>query len=130
MAKAELYPDLELPTIDELGKEGFEFIRYKNPRDQVFVDPDFYYCYQETLFSELLRDMVLSDSMLLKAFKKKADGDKSAETASYTELTSKDSEGLRVDYGMLPGMIVDQKSPDFMKTVEQLKELDTKIVLN
>ena len=28
---------------------------------------------------------------------------------------------------MLPGMIVDQKSPDFMKTVEQLKELDTKI---
>ena len=44
LAKAELYPDLELPTIDELGKEGFEFIRYKNPRDQVFVDPDFYYC--------------------------------------------------------------------------------------
>jgi nuclease (SNase domain protein) len=127
LAKAELYPDLELPTIDELGKEGFEFIRYKNPRDQVFVDPDFYYCYQETLFSELLRDMVLSDSTLLKAFKKKADGDKSAETASYTELISKDSEGLRVDYGMLPGMIVDQKSPDFMKTVEQLKELDTKI---
>ena len=53
--------------------------------------------------------MVLSDSTLLKAFKKKENGDKSAETASYTELISKDSEGLRVDYGMFPGMIVDQK---------------------
>ena len=45
LSKAELYPDLELPTIKELGELGFEFIRYKNPRDQVFVDPDFYFFY-------------------------------------------------------------------------------------
>ena len=62
LSKAELYPDLQLPTIHELGELGFEFIRYKNPGGQVYVDPDFYFIYQYPLFSDLLRKLIVLDS--------------------------------------------------------------------
>ena len=62
LSKAELYPDLQLPTIHQLGELGFEFVRYKNPGSQVYVDPDFYFVYQYPLFSDLLRKLIVIDS--------------------------------------------------------------------
>ena len=50
-AKAEVYPDLELPTLGELGEHGWRYIRYRakerttNP--DFYVDPDFYFIYPE-----------------------------------------------------------------------------------
>ena len=44
LSKAELYPDLSLPTIKELNKYGFQFIRYKQSK-QAYPDPDFYLNY-------------------------------------------------------------------------------------
>lgn len=58
MARAELYPDLELPRIDELTRLGFRFIRYKDKEREplgMFVDPDFYIYYSHIIFSELLK---------------------------------------------------------------------------
>ena len=58
MAKAELYPDLELPRVDDLVKLGFRFIRYKDKEREInsgFVDPDFYVYYSHIIFSELLK---------------------------------------------------------------------------
>lgn len=58
MAIAELYPDLELPTIGELRKLGFAFLRYKEKErelDNLFVDPDFYFCYAHITVAEVLR---------------------------------------------------------------------------
>lgn len=58
MANAELYPDLELPRVDDLVKLGFRFIRYKDKERELnsgFVDPDFYMYYSHIIFSELLK---------------------------------------------------------------------------
>lgn len=62
LSKAELYPDLQLPTIHELGELGFEFVRYKNPGGQIYVDPDFYFVYQYPLFSDLLKRLIVIES--------------------------------------------------------------------
>lgn len=44
LSTAELYPDLDLPSIKELNQYGFQFIRYKNTK-QAYPDPDFYLNY-------------------------------------------------------------------------------------
>lgn len=62
LAKAELYPDLELPTVDELLEAGFEIYRDKNVNNQtnrVFVDPDFYFIYGQALGCEIFRNNFL-----------------------------------------------------------------------
>lgn len=50
-AKAEIYPDLELPTLGELGKHGWRYIRYRSKertsKPDFYVDPDFYFIYPE-----------------------------------------------------------------------------------
>ena len=44
LAKAELYPDLDLPTIKELSKCGWKYLKYKGEK-RIYVDPDFYIVY-------------------------------------------------------------------------------------
>ena len=44
LATAEVYPDLDLPSLKELEKRGFYFLRYKNTK-QAYPDPDFYITY-------------------------------------------------------------------------------------
>lgn len=60
LAQAEIYPDLELPTIQELKDDGFQFIRYKFQDNRVYPDPDFYFIYPHILTSQLLRESVLT----------------------------------------------------------------------
>ena len=60
LAKAELYPDLELPTIEEMKKVGYEFIRYKFQDERVYVDPDFYFIYPNTLSSQIIREALIN----------------------------------------------------------------------
>ena len=61
LAQAEVYPDLELPTIGELGKKGFIFLRYKEKardKDDLFVDPDFYFYYPYSTMAEIMRNTI------------------------------------------------------------------------
>ena len=56
-AKAEVYPDLELPKISELGKLGWRYIRYRAKERQkpdFFIDPDFYFTYPALTFGRAL----------------------------------------------------------------------------
>ena len=57
LGKAEIYPDLELPTLDELSYLKYDFIRYHSAKDNTrkFVDPDFYFIYAHQLTHEILR---------------------------------------------------------------------------
>lgn len=59
LSSAELYPDLELPTLEELSKAGYNFIHYSN-EDRVYPDPDFYFTYSYVLMSQLIREAVLN----------------------------------------------------------------------
>lgn len=58
-SQAELYPDLELPTLEELSKIGYSFIRYSN-KDRVYPDPDFYFTYSYVLVSAIIREAILN----------------------------------------------------------------------
>lgn len=60
ISKAELYPDLELPRLDEMAQLGWNFVRYKFQDSRVYVDPDFYFVYLAQLSSQMIRDMVLN----------------------------------------------------------------------
>ena len=56
LAKTELYPDLELPTIKEMEAVGYQFIRYKFQDNRTYVDPDFYFIYPNKLSSQIIRE--------------------------------------------------------------------------
>lgn len=59
LSEAELYPDLELPTLNELAENGFNFIHYSNEH-RVYPDPDFYFTYSYVLVSQIIRETVLN----------------------------------------------------------------------
>ena len=60
LAKAEVYPDLELPTIDELESTGYKFIRYsRNRENRVYPDPDFYFVYGYAYSAQMLRKTII-----------------------------------------------------------------------
>lgn len=58
LAQAEVYPDLELPKMEELERTGFEFIRHKLEKQRVYPDPDFYFVYGHILQSQIFRETV------------------------------------------------------------------------
>lgn len=60
ISHAELYPDLELPTIAEMNSLGYDFVRYKFQDTRTYVDPDFYFVYLTRLSSQILRETILN----------------------------------------------------------------------
>ena len=59
LAQVELYPDLELPTLNELSKLGYGFIRYKTDTNRIFPDADFYFVYLHAYSSEMIREAIV-----------------------------------------------------------------------
>lgn len=60
LSQAEVYPDLELPTVKELDSLGFKFIRYmKKDSSRVYPDPDFYFVYGYTYSSQMLKKSIV-----------------------------------------------------------------------
>lgn len=57
VARAELYPDLDLPTIDELSALGWRFAKWAN-ENRVYVDPDFYVCYSFQYSARIAKEIV------------------------------------------------------------------------
>ena len=60
ISHAELYPDLELPTLAEMSTLGYDFIRYKFQDNRTYVDPDFYFVYLTRLSSQILRETIIN----------------------------------------------------------------------
>ena len=54
LAYAETYPDLDIPSIDELSQLGYKFIKYNNS-DQIFPDPDFYMIYGYEYTAQIIK---------------------------------------------------------------------------
>ena len=65
LAKAELYPDLQLPTIEEMAEAGF--VLYRNKKisnyavNPTYPDPDFYFLYAQTLSNEVFKNAILNN---------------------------------------------------------------------
>ena len=59
LSDAELYPDLELPTLKELEETGYPLMRHKM-QNRTYPDPDFYFVYPYQKTSEIIRETVRS----------------------------------------------------------------------
>lgn len=62
ISAAEIYPDLELPTIAELNAYGFTYIKYKIfDTSRIYPDPDFYFVYGATTTNKIIRDSIINN---------------------------------------------------------------------
>lgn len=57
LAQVELYPDLDLPSLQELGQLGFRYIKYSG-KNRSYPDPDFYIVYNYPYTSLIIKKMV------------------------------------------------------------------------
>lgn len=117
LSKVELYPDLEIPTLDELRQRGYAYIRYNlSNTNRAYPDPDFYMVYSNSysaaiikaqiknFFDELnnpevdtekLEEIVLSDSETGEAFFAKLDEAVGLSLIGQNEVAELTSEELK-----------------------------------
>lgn len=57
LSKAELYPDLDIPTLEELAKKGYRFVKYSG-KNRMYPDPDFYVVYSFPYTAMIIKDMI------------------------------------------------------------------------
>lgn len=90
LAQAELYPDLDIPTIEELAKLGYRYVKYTGA-NRVYPDPDFYimynYPYTSLIIKKLVKDSI---SQHLISTEEKPEGE------ALQEFTLKDTLGAEV----------------------------------
>ena len=87
LSQAELYPDLDMPSLDELAEKGFRFIKYSG-KNRSYPDPDFYIIYNYPYTSLIIKKMIkdtLSKNLL------NPNGDENLQSFTY-----KDSNGVEV----------------------------------
>ena len=89
LAAAELYPDLDLPKIEELKELGWRFAKWNNEH-RVYVDPDFYICYSFAYTSRLVKELVYNVlyRTIYSEGKLEADGKSKETTGAAVGLTS------------------------------------------
>ena len=92
LAQAEIYPDLELPTIEEMKNIGYDFLRYKFQDNRVYVDPDFYFIYPNKISSQILREAIINSKESMDGVSVKF----SDSTGAETELASAKKTGYSV----------------------------------
>ena len=82
LSQAELYPDLDIPSLDELAEKGFRFIKYSG-KNRSYPDPDFYIIYNYPYTSLIIKKMVkdtLSKNLL------NTEGDENTQSYNFTDI--------------------------------------------
>lgn len=82
LAEAELYPDLDIPTLKELAQLGFRYVKYSG-QNRSYPDPDFYIVYNYPYTSLIIKKMVkdvLSQNLL------NPDGDESLHSFKFKDI--------------------------------------------
>lgn len=124
LAKVDLYPDLELPTIDELEKIGYAYLEYKTLTNRRFPDADFYFAYNALNAAEFYR------AAIVKYFE---DEGANIDTTEYSGNLFKDNYSINVNsersefknkYGSLYSY---QQNVGNAEADEQLKEIYSKV---
>lgn len=90
LAQSELYPDLDLPSLAELEKLGWSYLKYAN-ENRAYVDPDFYIIYSYQYSAQMTKEIVktyLYDKYYVAAEKDKEDG---TETKTVGQCSASDS---------------------------------------
>ena len=110
MEEVELYPDLELPTLEELNQKNFYFIRYVTDNTRKYVDPDFYFVYAHILSSQVFREGIINGI-------KDDEDDYTLQDKGGGQLTlKKTEEGIAAVKG------VDTSSDETVKSAKKIKD--------
>lgn len=120
LAEVELYPDLNLPSLNELAKLGFRFIKYSG-QNRSYPDPDFYIVYNYPYTSLLIKKMV-SDILTKNLLNK--DGNEGAHTFQFKDILGADITAKVEEY---TGMNITKEGTNSANYSEIIKDLQTNI---
>ena len=116
LAKVELYPDLELPTLSELEKLGYYYIRYKANGERIFPDADFYFSYIHVFSSQMFREAIVEffkEDSQNTALYHKLSGNLFKEDTNVTYFLKKNSENK------LDKRLYEYTSNEYLKDMEE-----------
>ena len=120
LAEAELYPDLDLPTLKDLAKLGYRFVKYSG-QNRSFPDPDFYIVYNYPYTSLLIKKMVkdiLTKNLL------NPNGDEKAHTFNFKDMLGADISAKVEEY---TGLAITEEKGNSVKYSEIIKNLQTNL---
>ena len=121
LAEAELYPDLDLPTIKELAQLGFRFVKYTG-QNRSYPDPDFYivynYPYTSLLIKKMIKD-VLSENLL------NPEGKAELQSFKFKDVMSCELTGKVEAY---TGLSLTDSNPEGKEYAEIMTSLEEKIM--
>ena len=120
LGKAEIYPDLELPTIEELEKIGFYFLKSKYQPERVYPDPDFYFLYWYPTFANLIKTSITEFFQDPQNFKYDLNGAVDKMKDAFTlDINVKNKKGESI-FKVLDW---DKRSSDYDAMTEKIKEM-------
>lgn len=122
LGKAELYPDLDLPTINELQQAGFYFLKSKFQPERTYPDPDFYFLYWYPTVAENLRSSLTEYFSEPSNFNYSLNGDLFKDNVNL-EIKAKNGNGQSF-YEVLNW---DEQDTTYEKMVSDLQELSIKV---
>lgn len=91
LKKAELYPDLDLPRVDELYKNGWKFLKYAG-EERLFVDPDFYMIYSFKYTAQIIKELLYNN-----IYKKYLKDEEGLEKLTKNPIVLEDSMGIKMN---------------------------------
>ena len=119
LAQAELYPDLDIPTLDELGQLGFRFVKYSG-QHRSYPDPDFYICYNYAYTSLIIKKIVkdaLSQNLL------NEEGDESLHSFTFKDTMGAELTGKIESYtGLTLKKLNNDKAKSYNEIITELEE--------
>lgn len=122
LGKAELYPDLDLPTINQLQQAGFYFLKSKFQPERTYPDPDFYFLYWYPTVAENLRTSITEYFSDPTNFNYSLNGNLFKDSVSL-EIKAKNGNG-QTFYDVLNW---DEQDKTYEKMVNDLQELSIQV---
>ena len=122
LGTAELYPDLELPTITELEQAGFYFLKSKFQPERTYPDPDFYFLYWYPTVAENIRTTITEFFSEPNNFNYSLSGDLFKDTVNL-QIKASNGNGQSF-YDVLNW---DEQDTTYNQMVEDLQQLSIKV---
>lgn len=121
LASTELYPDLDLPSITELSKLGYRFVKYSG-QNRSYPDPDFYIVYNYPYTSLLIKKIVknvLAENLL------NPDGDESYHSFKFSDVMGSELTGKIEAY---TGLSLTKNNSEGVNYTEIINDLEKQIM--